>query len=185
MVAPFPLSAAARAQSDARLGTHGQTAGVLDIALQWDAAREGCDLIWRDGDWATDTTVVTPMLMALGCDRRARPNDDLPDAGTVWAQPAPGQPAPLVDFRRGWCGDALDARGERTGSRLWVATTRAKQTEQTRKLAEGAAAEALAQVQARFGARIALAVRWVQPGVLGIRASAGAAVLDIARRAAA
>ena len=67
MVAPFPPSAAARAQSDARLGTHGQTAGVLDIALQWDAAREGCDLIWRDGDWATDTTVVTPMLMALGC----------------------------------------------------------------------------------------------------------------------
>jgi phage gp46-like protein len=170
-------------QSAARYAPIGTTAGVLDIALVWDPTREGCDLVWNGGDFALDTTPVTNMLMALGCDRRARPTDVLPEPGAGWSVPAPGQPVPLVDLRRGWAGDALDAQGLRTGSRLWL-LVRAKQTEQTRKLAEGAAAEALAQVQAMLGTPVQLAVRWVAPGMLGIRAISGGAAADTTQRVA-
>jgi phage gp46-like protein len=175
------ISSSPLQQPAARYAAFGATKGALDIALAWDPSRQGCDLVWQNGDFALDTTPTTNMLMALGCDRRARPDDTLPDDGSAWTQPSPGGAAPLIDLRRGWCGDALDAQGRRTGSRLWL-LERAKQTEQTRKLAEGAAAEALAQVKAMLGVSIQLTVRWVRAGVLGIRAAAGAASADITQR---
>ncbi len=162
-------------QSASRFAALGATAGALDIALQYDQTRLGCDLVWNGGDFALDTTPVTNMLMALGCDRRAHPTDTLPEPGTAFLD-QPG--AMLADLRRGWCGDALDAQGQRTGSRLWL-LARAKATEQTRKLAEGAAAESLAQVQSMLGVPIQLTVRWVNDTMLGLRASAGTAVVSI------
>lgn len=165
-------------QSAARFAPIGTTTGVLDAALQWDQTRQCCDMVWQGGDFALDQTPVTNMIMALGCDRRANPTDTLPEPGAGWATPAPGQPTPLVDLRRGWPGDGLDAQGRRTGSRLWL-LVRAKQTEQTRMLGEGAASEALALVQTMLNITIQLTVRWVRPGILGIRAAAGAAVVSI------
>ncbi len=162
-------------QSAVRFAVAGATAGVLDVALDYDATRRGCDLIWNGGDFALDTTPVTNMLAALGSDRRAHPTDTLPDDGTPWAT-LPG--APLADLRRGWAGDALDAQGRRAGSRLWL-YVRAKMTEQTRKGVDSAAAEALAPVQSMLGVPIQLAVRQVGPTMLGLRATAGRAVVSL------
>jgi phage gp46-like protein len=162
-------------QSAARYAAPGTTGGALDIALAYDPARRGCDLVWNGGDFALDTTPVTNMLMALGCDRRAHPTDTLPENGAAWA----GAPdAPLADLRRGWVGDALDAQGRRTGSRLWL-LARARATEQTRKFAESAAAEALSSIQSMVGVSIQLLVRWIGPNMLGLRASAGDAVVNV------
>ena len=154
--------------------------GALDIALAYSAPTLGCDLVWQGGDWACDTTPATAMLMALGCDRRANPTDTLPDAPVP---SAPGVPTPLVDQRRGWCGDALDAQGRRAGSRLWL-LARAPENRQTQVLAQSAAAEALAPVQAMYGVAIQVAARWVAPGVLGLRASAGPVSVTVTQRVA-
>ena len=162
-------------QSAVRFAAPGAAVGALDIALDYDSARRGCDLIWTGSDFALDTTPVTNMLVALGADRRAHPTDTLPDTGAAWAA-QPG--APLVDVRRGWAGDALDAQGRRTGSRLWL-LQRAKATEQTRKLAESAAAEALTPVQAMLDVPMQLTVRWSDVTTLGLRAIAGGAAVSI------
>jgi phage gp46-like protein len=154
--------------------------GALDIALVYDQTRQGCDLVWRNGDWVVDRTPATAMLMALGCDRRANPQDTLPEPATAFANPTPGSVTPLIDTRRGFPGDALDAQGRRTGSRLWL-LKRAKQTEQTRKLAESAASEALALVQTMLGVEIQLTVRWLRMGVLSIRAAAGSVSVAFAQ----
>ena len=167
-------------QSAARFAALGATAGVFDIALQYDQTRMGCDLVWNGADFALDVTPVTNMLMALGCERRAHPTDTLPQPGTALLD---GPGAPLVDLRRGWCGDALDAQGRRTGSRLWL-LARAKATENTRKLAEGAAAEALTLVQAMLGVPIQLTVRWLSDTMLGLRAASGTNVVSVTQRVA-
>lgn len=166
----------------AGLSASGQRGRALDIGLAWDATRQGCDLVWAKGDFQLDTTPITAMFLALGCDRRARPEDALPDDGAA-QQPAPGQAAPLLNLKRGWAGDALDGRGRRIGSRLWLLGA-AKQTEQTRLLAESIAAEALAQVRARFGSSMQIAVRWVSDGILGIRVAAGPVAITVRQRTA-
>jgi len=159
--------------SSAALFASGAGVQALDIALAYDQAREGCDLVFASGDIQVDTTPVTEMLVAIGCDRRARPSDTLPTDGGPGALPAPGQPIPLLGVRRGCPTDALDAQGRRTGSRMWL-LSRAKQTEQTRLLAEGALSEALALVQTARNITIQLTVRWIAAGILGYRAAAGA-----------
>lgn len=76
------------------------------------------------------------VLISLLTDRRANPDDALPDDdGRVKAIPAD---------RRGWCGDALseDDNDDRIGSRLWL-LVREKQTEETRRRAIHYANEAL------------------------------------------
>jgi phage gp46-like protein len=173
------MSGTVSAQPAARFAAYGTTAGALDIALAWDETRRCCDMVWENGDFALDTTPVTSMILALGCDRRARPNDVLPEPA-AYATPQPGQPSLLLNLRRGWPGDALDPVGDRTGSRIWL-YSRSKQLEAVRKGIEGAAAEALAQVQRVLGVSIQLAVRWIGPGAVGIRATAGGAVLDVTR----
>jgi phage gp46-like protein len=120
--------------------------------------------------------------MALGCDARARPTDVLPEPAAV-AAPQPGQPAPLVGIRRGWCGDALDPAGARTGSRNWL-YARSKQLESTRQGIEASSAEALAQVQTLLGTTIQLTVRWIGTGIVGIRAAAGPAAVTVPLRMA-
>jgi len=149
-------------------------AAALDIGLAYSAALGGCDLVFADGDIQVDTTPVTGMLMAIGCDARARPEDALPEDGSGWAQGAP-----LADLRRGWPGDALDAQGLPNGSRTWIFTERAKANEATRQGVEGAIGEALGRVGATYGCSMQRAVRWVAPGILGYRATAGKTVLNL------
>lgn len=164
-------SASLQQQSAARYAALGTTAGVLDIALAYDETRQSADMIWNGGDFALDRTPVTGMILALGCDARAAPGDMLPDDGAGWS--VSGAP-PLVDLRRGWAGDGLDAQGRRTGSTIWL-YRRAKATHDTRIGVQATAASALGRVQATYGAPITLAVRWIAPGMLGLQASAGAA----------
>jgi phage gp46-like protein len=150
-------------------------ASALDIALVYDPVRRGCDLCFANGDIQVDLTPVTAMLMALGCDRRARLSDALPEDGNGWAQ---GEP--LADLKRGWAGDALDSQGRRIGSRLWL-LERAKADEASRKFAEGAAGEALDLVSTALDVPIQLTVRYVAPAILGYRAVSGKLALNISQ----
>jgi phage gp46-like protein len=102
-----------------------------------------------------DPTPATAALLSLLTDRRAGPNDQLPD--------------PNATDRRGWCGDALAwVDGDQFGSRLWL-LSRAKQTEETRCLAIDYAQEALAWM-ITDGAATAVAVQaaWAQRGWLAL-----------------
>jgi len=146
---------------------------ALDIGLAYNASLGGCDLVFANGDIQVDTTPVTGMLMAIGCDARARPEDALPEDGALWAQGAP-----LADVRRGWAGDALDAAGRRNGSRLWL-LERAKATEATRQFAEGAIGEALDLVGTIYDRPMQLTVRWVVPQILAYKAVSGKVSLSL------
>ncbi len=150
----------------------------LDLALSTDPANaRTADLRWAGRDLALDATPLTPAVVALLCDRRARPDDALPvPAGDPLA------PAPLSP-RRGWCGDALDTLGRRIGSRLWL-LERAMETEATRRRAELYAREALAPVAAAAGVGLEVTATWVRRGVLRLVARLGPAELAVERRVA-
>ncbi|WP_035597785.1 phage GP46 family protein [Halomonas salina] len=91
--------------------------GVLDVALA------------DDGDLATDDGLRTAVALSLLCDRRAEPDDVLPDGSTD---------------RRGWWADAIaDQDGDKWGSRLWL-LNREKTLPEVRRAAEAYAREALA-----------------------------------------
>lgn len=144
-----------------------------DLALRYDADARRCRLAFSGRDLALDTTPATALLISLGTDRRARPDDALP-----WPEPAEGEPLRL-DVRRGWCGDALDGEGERIGCRLWL-LDRAKETESTRRRAEAYAAEGIAWL-ARRGLATTTAAAWLRRGVLAITARAGRTQVTVAR----
>lgn len=137
----------------------------LDAALVYDPTTRRADLeLGEDGDLLLDETPVTPMLISLGTDRRAEPDDELPDG--VDALNA----ATSFVTRRGWAGDALDALGRRIGSRLWL-LNRAKQTETTRRFCEIWAAEALAWAGLELGRPAEVEAGWLRRGVLKLRCS--------------
>ena len=72
-------------------------------------------MVFNGRDFALDNTWLTPVLMSLGCERRAHPDDALP------SDLAGGAPTnPPLNPRRGWPGDALDPNGRLTGSRQWI-----------------------------------------------------------------
>jgi phage gp46-like protein len=139
----------------------------LDIALAFDPVNNRCDLVFDGRDFAVDTTYQTPVLMSLGCDRRAHPDDPLPNAQTTLSPPV----SPL-NPKRGWAGDALDARGELTGSRGWV-LSRAKHLETTRQLALSIDTEALAWLNKRAGVSMTIAVEWLSKNFLAHRIQIG------------
>lgn len=139
----------------------------FDVALVFDPASRRCDLaLGEDCDLVIDETPVTPMLLSIGLDRRAAPDDELPA----------GRDAFLVrgDFqtRRGWAGDALDPTGERAGSRLWL-LDRAKATEQTRMVFEMWLAEAMAWVKRETGKAAHVAAWWADRELLRWRVRVG------------
>lgn len=146
---------------------------MLDIALQYDAAARRFDVAVSGRDLVLDTTPATAMLLSLGCDRRARPDDVLP-----MAPEAPG-----FGDRRGWVGDALDGRGRRLGSRLWL-LSRAKQSDLTRQRAEQHAAEALGGLADR-GFAVSASAEWLRRGVLRLTATAGTTRVAVAQPVAA
>nr|WP_294547693.1 phage GP46 family protein [uncultured Rhodopila sp.] len=143
---------------------------ALDIGLAYNAANECCDLVFANGDIQVDTTAVSAILMAAGCEARARPEDRLPETGAAWSAGAA-----YADLRGGWAGDALDAQGRRNGSRAWVYTKRGKANEATRQGVQAALAEAFDQVSTSFNVPIQLTVVWVAPMILGWKAVAGKA----------
>jgi phage gp46-like protein len=127
---------------------------TVDLALQFDGTRFATDVtIGPDGDLVLDDTPATPVLMSLGLDRRALPEDELPTGRSPT-----NMPQALVE-RRGWAGDALDHAGRLAGSRLWL-LDRAKQTEETRRLAEIYARESLSWLSAEYGISPTIEVRW-------------------------
>jgi phage gp46-like protein len=149
----------------------------LDIALSYDPVLSRCDIVFDGRDVVLDATPATPMLMALLCDRRAHADDVLPqEEGPALA------PISLM-ARRGWPGDALDPQGRRTGSRLWL-LSRAKWLEQTRRLGEDIAAEALGQVEQDLGIDIALTVTLPSRGRMQIQAAAAGTVVTVHRTTA-
>ena len=108
----------------------------LDLKIGFDPALRRCDLVYDGRRLVLDTTPVTPMLISLGSDRRAEPDDTLPDGTTEGSLQAGFNP------RRGWPGDAFGG-GARIGSRLWL-YDRDKLTAELLQAVEDAATEALA-----------------------------------------
>ena len=135
---------------------------IIDTALAYNPATRRCDLVFDGRDFALDDTPVTPVLTAVGLDRRARLDDEPPDSATDTYRPA------LLNRRRGWCGDALDQRGRLTGSRMWLLQRR-KENEATRLLAEDALREALEPLANGRGWPLSVTVRWLRAGILGWR----------------
>jgi len=114
------------------------------------------------------------MLISIGSDRRARPDDELPTGMTDI-----NMPGSFIE-RRGWVADCLDAQGRLIGSRLWL-LDRAKQTEGTRRFAEIWAAESLAWVEAETGTPATVTAAWARKGALALTCSIGETELTLVR----
>jgi len=135
----------------------------FDLALVYDRETRRCDLaLGDDGDLLIDDTSITAVLLSVGLDRRAEPDDELPQGRTEFLTPSG------FNERRGWAGDALDQAGERVGSRLWL-LDRAKETETTRLLFEHWLSECLAWAERDTGQPAEIEVAWIRPQTLGWR----------------
>lgn len=144
----------------------------LDAALVYDPVTRRADLaLGDDCDLMLDETALTPMLISLGTDRRAEPDDELPsgidalNASTSFVS------------RRGWIGDALDRLGRKIGCRIWL-LDRAKQTETTRRFCIFWAEEALAWAKTELGQAAEVGAEWVRTGMLGLRCKVGDQVVE-------
>jgi len=139
----------------------------FDVALIFDTQHRRCDLaLTPDGDLAMDATSLTPMLISIGSDRRARPDDELPTGVTDL-----NAPTSFVE-RRGWVADGLDIQGRLIGSRLWL-LDREKETELTRRFTEIWAAESLDWVALELGSPATVAATWIRTGVLALTCTIG------------
>lgn len=138
-----------------------------DAALIYDADARRCDLeIGADGDLLMDDTPIAAILISVGLDRRADPDDQLPQGRTRFLTPSS-----YSELRGGPC-DALDPDGERTGSKVWL-LDRAKKTETARLLFEFWLREALAWALPETGRPAEIDVQWLEgsseTGRLGYR----------------
>lgn len=102
----------------------------IEMAVQCHATAEGegapwvADLVLAGPDLSLCNELTTAVLISLMTDRRARPDDTIPDGSDP----------------RGWWADAMD--GEQIGSRLWL-LERARNLPEVLRLAEGYIKEAL------------------------------------------
>lgn len=128
---------------------------MTDIALFWDAKAAAADLSMLGADLQTDDGLRTAIIISLFTDRRAEPDDVLPQDG--------GDP-------RGWWGDSLaDVPGDQMGSRLWL-LAREKQLTSVVTRARQYALEALAWLIADgVASSVDVLAEISAPGVLGIR----------------
>ena len=138
-----------------------------DLALRPDASGRKCDLVISPAGLVLDGTPVSAMLFGLLCDRRARDDDSLPAS----MPDDPAAPASL-GARGGWAGDALDKRGELTGSRLWL-LARAKMPEALAS-APAMALEALKPGLTRRGYAVAVKATQAGPNRMRLAVNAGA-----------
>jgi len=120
------------------------------------------------GRIAIDRTPVTPLLLALGSDRRADPDDVVPEMQTA----QPGTLASLFS-RRGWVGDPLLPAGRRYGSRFWL-LARGKANEPTRLAALDYATEATQPIADYHDIEIDQSASWYDRtrGILMVTVSA-------------
>lgn len=134
-----------------------------DVALIYDPETRRADLeIGADGDLVIDETPVTAVLLSVGLDRRANPDDPLPLGRSQFLTQAG------IDERRGAAADALDTSGDRIGSRCWL-LDRAKETETTRLLYLSWLGESLDWVRRDFGTAAEIEASWIAPQVLAWR----------------
>ncbi len=146
----------------------------LDLSMAFtDPQAPLCDLVFDGVGFPFDTTAATPLLISLGTERRADP-DDVPP-GTV--NDADTYDAGAPSARRGWTGDALDPNGALIGCRHWLLDD-AKQTLDTRQLAIDYTVEGIAWIE-QLGVSTAADASWIQPNVLAILAQAGAFTLRL------
>ncbi|WP_435640338.1 phage GP46 family protein [Micavibrio aeruginosavorus] len=119
------------------------------------------DLGAGEGGLLKEDSLTTAVIISLMTDRRAEPDDRLPeDDGRTRAIP--------LD-RRGWAGDALATDSRRIGSRLWL-LVREKQTEETRRRAIEYAREALQwTIDDGIASRITITAEWGQIGRLNMQ----------------
>ncbi|MUH02189.1 hypothetical protein GM609_01570 [Bombella sp. ESL0387] len=110
-----------------------------------------------------DRTLTSPLLIALGSDRRAAPDDMVPSLLT-----APDGTAVPLGARRGWVGDILLADGQRLGSRLWL-LERAKRDESTRLAAEDYANEAVTAIADYHDTELTVSASWQRSPGEGLR----------------
>jgi len=127
------------------------------MQLGFSPSAAACDLViaptgYGRGRIAIDTTSATALLIALGSDRRADDGDILPPDLT-------GQNNASLTARRGWPGDILLPEGERLGCKNWL-LARAMRTEETRLLAAGNAAQAVARTAGYHGVAISTDAVW-------------------------
>ena len=127
----------------------------LDLALVRDPETGEFDVAVENGDFVLDRTPVTPMVVALGTDARALPDDMLP-AGML------AQDATEFGARRGWVGDAVS--GNRLGDRFWL-LVREKQLETVRLRAESYGLAAMSWFTER-GIPFTVSAEWVARGRL-------------------
>lgn len=131
------------------------------MGLTWNTqAGAGELLLGPNAALAQDDGFGTAVILSLFTDRRAEADDALPDG----ADPLFG--------RRGWIGDALTlgaaVPGDRIGSRLWL-LVREKQVEETLRLAEEYATEALDWMIADgLATEVEITAEWVALGTLGL-----------------
>jgi phage gp46-like protein len=144
----------------------------IDQGLTFNAQLQRCSLAFNGVDLQIDATPVTPILIAVGCNRRAHSDDTLPDTVTNAYTPS------RLNARGGWCGDALDLLGRLIGSRAWLFQV-GKQNEATRKGMEGALSEAFAPISKQRGWPITITVWWVRRGFLGCLTKVGNATLNL------
>lgn len=119
----------------------------------------GCDLVIVPsgngrGRIAVDRTPASCLLIALATDRRAEPDDIVPEMQTAPA----GTPQPLF-ARRGYVGDILLPEGQRLGTRLWL-YERAKCSEDTRQAVIDAVLEGVAVIADYHSIDIDVAAVW-------------------------
>lgn len=119
------------------------------------------------GRIAFDRTLATPLMIALGSDRRAEVDDIVPEMLTAPS----GTQAPLLS-RRGFPGDILLSDGERYGCRLWL-LARSGNSETTRVAADGYAVEAVASIETYHGVTVDVVTSWYNRarGVLQVTAA--------------
>jgi len=148
----------------------------FDIALVYDPQARACDLaLGEDGDLVIDETPITPILLSVGLDRRAAPDDELPAGRTRFLAPA------SFSERRGGPCDALDPFGELIGSRLWL-LDRAKQTETTRQMYEFWLKESLSWAKPETGEDAEIEVEWRGPNLLVWRVMVSDVSLTLTKR---
>lgn len=156
----------------------------LDLALTYRRELAAADLVWTGAGLGLDATPRSALLLSILADRRARADDLVRLLAHDEAAPA------SLSLRGGGAGDAVDARGERTGSRLWLLRD-AKETAETRLKAERYATEAAAWLARRGLAPTAAAVWSTPPGAatpslrLVVRAGAASIAINVAGNGAA
>lgn len=147
----------------------------FDAALEYDPVSKRCDyVIGEDGDLVLDFTPITPILMSIGLDRRAEPDDELPVGRSKFLAPA------SFSERRGSPCDALDPQGKLAGSKCWL-LDRAKETESTKLLYEFWLNQSLEWVEPETGEPPEVDVKWLRPGMLAYRVRVEDVALNISR----